>query len=144
MKTQSKSRVTACPEMGMVFATVTATCNGEATQVLVDGMDSGLAVVGHASHVPELRVGDAVMVLSARQGAVIGFRLRAPGERPQQGFQVNADGSLSVQADAGICIRTPRAAIELRRDGRLCVDGEEIYAIADGLHRLQGARIELN
>jgi len=127
-----------------VLATVTAAAQGEATQVHIQGMERALPVAAHASHVPALHPGDAVMVLPTDAGVIVALRLRAPGERPQQGFSVNTDGSLSVEGAGTIRISTAGAAIELRQDGRLCVDGKEIYAIADGLHRVQGARIELN
>ncbi|OOG27887.1 hypothetical protein B1C78_02650 [Thioalkalivibrio denitrificans] len=128
----------------VTLATVTAAHEGEATAVQPHGTEAPLPVAAHASHVPPLEPGDQVIVASTAEGLVMISRLRRPGERPSQGFSVNEDGSLSVASDRGITIRTARAAIELRADGRLCVDGREIYAVADGLHRLQGATIELN
>jgi hypothetical protein len=144
MKTNIKQLNPAPAEPTQSLAVVTAAIDGEATHVCLHGMETPMEVVGLASHLPPLEAGDTVMVVLVATGAVVSFRLRRPGERPREGFSVKADGSLGVTSAQTISIRTPNAFIELRADGRLRVDGREIYAIADGLHRLQGATIELN
>ena len=54
------------------------------------------------------------------------------------------NGQLLFDAPKGLLLRTGDAQIELRPDGTLLLDGREIHAIADGINRLLGARIELN
>lgn len=127
------------------LAVVCEAHSGQATFVgeLTDG-DDVMKVTGHASEVPPLEVGDRVAILVLDEGAVVTHRLRGNGERPRLGLAANADGSVMLEAARGITIRTTRAQIELRGDGRIVVNGREIYALADGLHRLQGATIELN
>ena len=117
---------------------------GEATQIFVIGPQRTFPVFAHSSEVALLQDGDQVLVLLGEQGAIVMQRLRKPGERPQQGFSVQSDGCLQLHNHNGITLKTDKAKIEIRSDGRLYVDGKEIYAIADGLHRLQGATIELN
>ena len=125
-------------------ATVSDMENGEAIAVHVDGFDCDLVVVGHDTNLPPLNIGDHVIVLHTDVGAIVTSRLRQPGEGPTTAFRIREDGSLEVHAQHGIVIRTDTARLEIRQDGRVFVDGKEIYAIADGLHRLQGATIELN
>ncbi|MDX1802920.1 MAG: hypothetical protein R3292_02490 [Alcanivorax sp.] len=54
------------------------------------------------------------------------------------------NGQLLFDAPKGLLLRSGDAQIELRPDGTLMLDGREIHAIADGINRLLGARIELN
>ncbi|MED5387321.1 MAG: hypothetical protein VX793_00600 [Pseudomonadota bacterium] len=54
------------------------------------------------------------------------------------------NGQLLFDAPRGLILQTGDARIELRPDGCLLLDGQEIHAIADGINRLLGARIELN
>ena len=128
------------------FGEVLEAENGEALTVLVGNGNSvrKAVVTAHASEVPSLQTGDRVVVLNTDENAIITHRLRNPGERPQAGFNVNPDGSLSVRTTGGIVLATDHATIEVRADGSIFVDGKEIYAIADGLQRLQGSTIELN
>lgn len=125
-------------------ATVEQSQDGEATQVLIIGLQRTVPVYAHGSEVTHLQDGDQVLVLLATQGAIVMQRLRKPGERPQRGFSIQPDGRLQLHNNKGITLKTDKAKIEIRADGRLYVDGKEIYAIADGMHRLQGATIELN
>ena len=116
--------------------------NGEARALLLGGEE--FPVIAHADGVPPLRVGDRVVFLATDDGVIVTHRLRAPGERPTRGFTVRPDGSLSIDTHGGITLATDHATIELRADGRIMVDGREIYSIAKGLQRLQGATIALN
>jgi hypothetical protein len=125
-------------------ATVEQAEAGEATYVFVTDLQHTLPVIAHGSEVPLLQNDDQVLVLLIPQGAIVMQRLRKPGERPQQGFSIQPDGRLQLHHKHGITLKTDKAKIEIRADGRLYVDGKEIYAIADGMHRLQGATIELN
>ena len=125
-------------------ATVEQSDCGEATHVFVIDLQKVIPVFAHGSEVAQLQDGDKVLVLLVTQGAIVMHRLRKTGERPQQGFSVQTDGRLQLHNKNGITLKTDKAKIEIRADGRLYVDGKEIYAIADGMHRLQGATIELN
>ena len=117
---------------------------GEAKEVYVIDQDVTLNVSAHATNVPFLQNGDEVVVLVDKSDAIITHRLRGSGERPQQGFDVNTDGSLTVKNANGIVIQTDKSKIELRDDGYLYIDGKEIYTISDGVYRIQGTTIELN
>jgi hypothetical protein len=125
-------------------AYVEQTESGEATQVFIPSLQKSISVFAHSSEVPHLHNGDQVLVMLTEQGAIVTQRLRKPGERPQQGFSVQPDGRLLLHNKTGITLETDETKIELRADGRVYIDGKEIYAIADGKHRLQGATIELN
>jgi hypothetical protein len=125
-------------------AYVEQTESGEATQVFITSLQKSISVFAHGSEVPHLHNGDQVLVMLTEQGAIVTQRLRKPGERPQQGFSVQPDGRLMLHNKTGIKLETDETKIELRADGRIYIDGKEIYAIADGKHRLQGATIELN
>jgi hypothetical protein len=126
------------------IATVEQSQLGEATHVFVIEQQQLIPVFAHASEVALLQDGDQVLVLLTAQGAIVMQRLRKQGEQPQLGFSVQADGRLQLHNKNGITLKTDKAKIDIRADGRLYVDGKEIYAIADGKHRLQGATIELN
>lgn len=103
-----------------------------------------LPVVAHASHLPALAEDDPVMVFPQADGVIVAFALRRAGERPQQGFAVNPDGSLSVENDRAVTIRTARAVIRVEADGRVAVEGRDVRTAADGVNRIQGATIEIN
>jgi len=116
--------------------------NGEARALRLGHEE--FPVIAHADGVPPLRAGDRVVFLATGDGVIVTHRLRAPGARPARGFTVRPDGSLIIDASEGITLATGHATIELRADGRIMVDGREIYSIAKGLQRLQGATIALN
>ncbi|HEB58422.1 MAG TPA: hypothetical protein ENJ01_04305 [Gammaproteobacteria bacterium] len=116
--------------------------NGEALTLLLGGEE--FPVIAHADGVPPLQVGDRVVFLATDDGVIVTHRLRAPGEHPTRGFSVRPDGSLIIDAGEGITLATDHATIQLRADGRIMVDGREIYSVARGLQRLQGATIALN
>lgn len=126
------------------IANVEDACAGEAVRVFVIALQRSVPVLSHSSEVSPLQIDDQVLVLLTTQGVIVMQRLRKPGELPQAGFSVQQDGSLQLQNVNGITLKTNNARIEIRANGRICVDGREIYAIADGKHRLQGATIELN
>ena len=126
------------------IATVDKAEAGEAINVFVIAMQQSFPVFAHASEIPPLQKDDTVLVLLTMQGVIVMSRLRKPGEQPQQGFSVQQDGRLQLHNKNGVTLKTDKAKIEIRSDGRVYVDGKEIYAIADGKHRLQGATIELN
>ncbi len=116
----------------------------EATNIYLSELNEEVNVFAHSSSVPALAVGDSVLVECIASNYIITHRLRSKGEAPHQGFTLNDDGSLQVKNADGILIQSNASKIEIQKDGRIMVDGKEIYSISDGKHRLQGATIELN
>jgi hypothetical protein len=102
-----------------------------------------LDVYGHLSEVPALKAGDRVLVQRTVAGLVVTGRLRAEGEVARPLVQ-ERNGRLILDAAAGICLQAGDACIELTPDGRIQVDGREIYHIASGRVRLQGSTVEIN
>ena len=125
------------------IATVAEVINGEALSVLLPGEALPQRVSGHFSAVPMLKPGDRVAVMQTADGPVVMSRLRAPGEIPQP-LVLNEEGRLTVDAPGGICLTSGDSRIEITADGRIWVDGKEIYSISSGRMRLQGSTIELN
>ncbi len=122
-------------------ATVLATENGAA--IKVENAGEQLKVVGHFSEVSLLQSGDRVAVMPAEDGVIIMARLRNPGEMPSP-LVLDQNGRLEIEASGGICLKSGESRIEITGDGRIWVDGEEIYTISAGRMRLQGSTIELN
>jgi len=117
---------------------------GEATNIFLPEIDREVNVYAHSTSVAALTVGDSVLVQNIQSQYIITHRLRQKGEVPLQGFSVKDDGSLEIKSADGIVIKSNQSRFEIHKDGRVFIDGKEIYAIADGKHRLQGATIELN
>lgn len=128
----------------MLLAEVVEVDDGEATNIYLPELNREVNVFAHSSSVPLLVVGDNVLVEQVESQYIVTHRLRVRGERPQQGFSCDASGQLEIESQQGICIRCNGAKIEIQSDGRVRVDGKEIYSIARGKQRLQGATIELN
>ncbi len=124
-----------------VIATVVDTENGEALHVQIAGEQR--SVVGHFGEVPILKTGDRVAVMQIAEGAIVMSRLRRPGEAPCP-LVLDQDGRLEIEAAGGICLKSGESRIEITADGRIWVDGKEIYSICEGRMRLQGSTIELN
>lgn len=118
--------------------------DGEATNIFLPEIDREVNVYAHSTSVAVLEVGDIVLVQNIQSKYIVTSRLRRKGEVPQQGFSIKEDGSLEVKCADGIVIKSNNSRLEIQKDGRIFIDGKEIYAIADGKHRLQGATIELN
>ncbi len=132
----------AAPQNGQTaIATVTEAQNGEA--VKIELADRTAPVCGHFGEVPVLKKGDRVAVMLTADGAVIMSRLRNQGEMPRP-LVLDEDGRLLVEAAGGICLQSGESKIEITADGRIWVDGKEIYSISSGRMRLQGSTIELN
>lgn len=123
-------------------AVVAAEEKGQAlTLFLADGRIR--EVFAHLSEVPVLKSGDRVLVQEVAEGLVITGRLRAPEEGPRP-LMRDASGRIVLESAAGVCLQAGDASIELTSDGRIHVDGKEIYSIASGRMRFQGARVEIN
>lgn len=126
-----------------LIATVHEVANDEACSVILPGEPQPLTVAGHFSAVPVLKQGDRVAVMQTADGPVVMSRLRSQGETPQP-LVLNAEGRLTVEAPGGICLKSGDSRIEITANGRIWVDGKEIYSISSGRMRLQGSTIELN
>lgn len=100
-------------------------------------------VFAHLSEVPVLKSGDRVLVQEVAEGLVITGRLRAPEEGPRPLVR-DASGRIVLDSTAGVRLQAGEACIELTPDGRIHVDGKEIYSIASGRMRLQGTTVEIN
>ncbi len=123
------------------IATVVATEKGEALNV--ESAGEQWTVVGHFSEVPILKTGDRVAVMQVAEGVIVMSRLRSPGETPCP-LVLDQNGRLEIEAAGGICLKSGESRIEITADGRIWVDGREIYSISEGRMRLQGSTIELN
>ncbi len=124
------------------LAQVTRASVGEALEVRLDGRS--LPVSAHLDTVTPLSIGDAVLVEATVDGVVVVGRLRRPGEPPAVPVRVDGEGRLLFDARAGVILRAAGSTLELRPDGAIVLEGRTILARAEGLHRLQGATIELN
>ncbi len=126
------------------IATVVEVEGGEAVTVVgLPGNLEPVAVSGHFSEVPPLKAGDRVAVMLTGGGPIVMSRLRARGEHPRPRIG-DEEGRLVLDAEKGIRLQCGESRIELTPDGRIWVDGKEIYSVAAGKLRLQGAVIELN
>ncbi|BCR03028.1 hypothetical protein DESUT3_00970 [Desulfuromonas versatilis] len=131
------------PEQNCI-ATVVEVKGGEAVSVTgLPGSIEPVAVSGHFSEVPPLKAGDRVAVMLTGAGPIVMARLRARGEQPGPRIE-DEEGQLVLDAEKGIRLQCGESRIELTPDGRIWVDGREIYSVAAGRMRLQGAVIELN
>ncbi len=137
-------RRTSTSESRVIIAEVLEVEHAEATNLFLPTLNKEVNVYAHSSSVPALVEGDMVLVECLDSLYIVTHRLRSKGEAPQQGFNLNEDGSLQVKNANGILIQSNASKIEIQKDGRIMVDGKEIYSIADGKYRLQGATIELN
>ncbi len=124
-----------------LIAAVVATQDGQAQKVERSGEQ--LSVIGHFEAVAILKPGDQVAVMPAEGGVIVMARLRSPGEKPNP-LVLDQDGRLEIEAAGGICLKSGESRIEITADGRIWVDGREIYHISEGRLRLQGSTIELN
>lgn len=124
------------------IAEVTRTRAGEAIEIRLDGHTR--PVRAHLDTVTALENGDAVLVDATPDGVVVVGRLRHPGEPPAAPVRIDDAGRLLLARAEGVAIRAGGSTLELRPDGAIVLDGKTILATAEGLHRLQGATIELN
>lgn len=117
---------------------------GEAISVCLDGQEGAVPVVAHASEVDMLHADDAVVVMCVSDGAIVVHRLRVHGERPRVGVEVDDSGRFVLSSDKGICLQVNAVRFELCANGRVFIEGEEVYNVAHGVNHLYGAKISLN
>lgn len=137
----SQPRVT---QTRILLAEVVEAEDGEALNIYLPELNKEVNVFAHSASVPSICVGDNVLVEQVESHYVVTHRLRIKGESPQKGFSQKSNGQLEINSDSGIVIQSNGSKIEIQQDGRIKVDGKEIYSIATGKQRLQGATIELN
>ncbi len=125
------------------LATVVLVSHYEAMFVTLPGSSQEYKIVAHLNNVPPLQEGDQVLVLNTQQGLVVTGCIRAESESPLDGLSYK-NGKLNLRAGKSIKIQSGPAVIELTADGKIKIDGKNIYSISEGRHRLQGATIELN
>ena len=144
MRTNEKSTIMFTDvQAGGFIAKVASVNNHEAIDALTDE-GNRINITAHAASVGPLKTGDRVVINSVNQMYIVMCKLRDKNEQPMKGFVVNDDGSLTIDNMQGIKISVGGAKVEISKDGRVYIDSKEIYAIAEGLQRLQAAKIELN
>jgi hypothetical protein len=100
-------------------------------------------VAGHLSHVPALAEGDWVLVSYVGDEAVVCGRLRGVGEA-LPGVLTQHDGVVELEAGTSLRLAAGKSIIELRADGRISIDGREVYTFGEQRVAVQGSTIELN
>lgn len=129
---------------GSYIAEVVSVERGEATLVYIDALEKEVPIIAHSSGVPVLYPCDRVILQEFPQGFVITDRLRGKNEKPTQGFVVDDKGMLRIKNSEGFHMATENGSIEIRKDGRIYLQGNEIYSVAEGLLLLQGSLIKAN
>lgn len=138
---QSESFASALPKI----ATVHKLNSDGSTFVLLENRI--LPVAGYLAAIPgiipKLKAGQQVLVLETEQGVgILGSWLSA-GEKPKAQIDLQ-EGRLQLDATESITLKTGASSIEIHANGKIRVDGKDIYSIAEGPQRLQGSIIELN
>ncbi|MFV2059338.1 MAG: hypothetical protein ACC653_01570 [Gammaproteobacteria bacterium] len=124
--------------------TVGEALNGGAKSLVMDNGSEFDGSFIHASSVPHLLSEDKVIVQKISGNYIITDKLRQSGERPTIGFDINEDGSLNLYSDVQITLKTLNAKIDVLANGKILIDGNEVYSISNGINRMQGTSIELN
>ena len=127
-----------------LLATVSDASVGEAKKIFLQSIQQEINVLKHTSTVSSLNIADEVVVLLLAEGAIVLHRLRNKGERPQSGFIEKEDGTLMIRSKQSIVIKTEQACFELHADGRIKLDGKEIYSVSKGVQYIIGSQLNLN
>jgi len=138
---QSESFASALPKIATVHK---LNSDGSAFVLLENRI---LPVAGYLATIPgiipKLKRGQQVLVLETDQGVgILGCWLSA-GEQTKAHIDLQ-DGHLQLDATKSITLKTGASSIEIHANGKIRVDGKDIYSIAEGPIRLQGSIIELN
>ncbi len=140
----SKNKNTVMPGENQQIMTVTSVVNAEAVSlVTIDEINFDSDFV-HASSVPGLDIGDQVIVQNVSGLFVITDKLRNKDDKPTMGFEVNEDGSLCIASDVQLTMKTSNAKIDIFENGKILINGNEVYSQSNGINRIQGKTIELN
>lgn len=106
-----------------------------------------LPVTGYLAPIPGilpmLASGQQVLVLETGEGVGILGCWQPANEMTKAQIEIQ-DGRLHINATESIILNSGNSSIEIRADGKIRVDGKDIYSIAEGPLRLQGSIIELN
>lgn len=121
-------------------ALVLRTEGGEAREILLPGANSPTSVSNHLSHVPALQEGDRVHFVLEEVGATITGRVRPKGEEPPPLLR-QEDGCIVVESAGGVCLKCGESRIEIRPDGYIEIDGQEVCTTAGERLRLRGGTI---
>lgn len=130
--------------------TVSGVHNGEAIVltsddgIVLSNKNSTTTCFNHASSVPVLSIGDKVIIQEISNILILTDKLRASDELPSVGFEFNNDGSLNLFSDGNIKLNTANAKIDILSNGKILIDGNEVYSLSNGVNRIQGTSIELN
>lgn len=108
-------------------AEVLETENSEATNIYLPALNREVNVYQHSDSVPPLHVGDHVLVECIDSRYIITHRLRTQKHSPQHSFMLKNDGMLAIKTLDGIRVQTSSLSVEVSKDGRIVVNGEEIY-----------------
>jgi hypothetical protein len=96
------------------------------------------------------QIGARAVVLCSDGERIVTGVVRAPGApelAPVEpaGRTVEVDGErVLLSAEREIELRCGKASIRLTADGKIVVRGAELLQVSSGLHRLQGAAVEIN
>lgn len=124
------------------LARVCEAAGGEARSVeRSDGIAARVA--GHLSQVPAVSENDWVLVTYVGEEAVVCGRLRQP-EEPLPAVLTQQDGVVELEAGARLRLAAGKSLIELHADGRISIDGREVYTFGERRVVVQGSAIELN
>lgn len=126
------------------IASVCEVSMGLAIKIFLPNTEQEFNVIAHAEAVSSLNLADRVIILLVDNGAIILHRLRREGERPQSGFTEKEDGTLSIKSKRSIVIETDQASFKIYSDGRIQLDGNEIYSVSKGMQYILGSQLNLN
>lgn len=113
---------------------------GDAREILLPGANAPTPVIDHLSHVPVLEEGDRVHFVLSEAGATITGRVRPKGEEPPPLLRQEG-GCIVIESARGVCLKCGESRIEIRPDGSIQIDGQEVCTTAGGRLRLRGGTI---
>lgn len=122
------------------FALVLRAENGEAQEILLPGAIAPTPVLDHLSHVSALEEGDRVHFVLSEAGATITGRVRLKGEEPPPLLRQEG-GCIVVESAGGVCLKCGESRIEIRPDGYIEIDGQEVCTTAGERLRLRSGSI---
>ncbi|PWK42538.1 hypothetical protein [Pleionea mediterranea] len=125
-------------------AIVESVKDGRASRVLwTEKSSSVLPVYGHLSHVPAVEKFDEVLVQDTEKGVVV-VGVIVSNQQPPAARIEEENGVVTVRGAKAVRLETEQASIEVTSDGKVAVDGKQIYQQAEQAMTLKGYPIELN